>query len=643
MYETHARAFPNLEQAHARCRSHWEPPLDVLPSKWAEDNLYIREGSSPRPGEVRLEAYQREIVDTFVDPNYHEVVCVKPTQIGWSVLLNTLVGYKIAVRPSPMIMVQPTEGDAKGYGRKRLNPLIEDCPALRERIRVSKARKGSNTLKLKEFPGGWLKLAGANAGSDLRSDPVPDILCDEADGYPDDVGGEGNPIDIVKKRTGSFPDYHFWVGSTPAKPKGTGYLWRMWEKSDKRRFHVHCPHCQHLQVLWWRDPVTQQYRLVYDVDPETKEVIRSSVRYICANPKCGRPINEDQKKGMLAGGRFIAEHPGRSIAGFHLNGLYRPWKDSWADMAQLWVDAQDDDELLKSFVNLELGEWWDSAGESTSLSALMKRVEDYPAEVPERVSLLLTTVDTQDNRLEANVWGFAAGKSVGDEEAWLIRRDIFYGDPGADPNVWKDLEELRLREFVREDGVKLRSTAMAIDFQGHHTDAVYDYVRPRVRLGVFAVRGVDTINGPGLSRKGHAGDRSMNVYHIATYAAKDLVLSRLRIPWAKGDGNSCPKFLHFSREYCDEEYFRQLTAERRMTVRDKKTKRPRSVWVHDYKRNEQLDLAVYAFGLLWILQNIHEPVAQRALFRDLNKLQELTKGTIRLQRPGVRVVSEGVR
>lgn len=518
MLPTHSIAFPNLEALHERARMQWEPPSDMLPSQFAEANIWLREG--PRPGPVRLETYQKEIVDCYVDPHFREVVVVKPTQIGWSVLINTVIGYKVVIRPSPMIMVQPTDQSAKDYGRKRLNPMIDDCEPLRKQIREAKNKKKGNTLKLKEFAGGWLKLAGANAGSDLRSDPCPDIFCDEADAYPDDVGGEGNPIDIVKKRTGSFPDYRFWIGSTPAKAKGTGYLEKAWEKSDKRRFHVHCPHCHHMQVLWWRDPVTQEYRLVYQVDPETKEVIKESVRYVCA--KCRKGIPEHAKKRMLDNGRWIAEQPGRSIAGFHLNGLYRPWKDTWTEMAQLWIDAQDDEDLLKSFVNLELGEWWDANGESTSIPALMKRVEEYPAEVPERVALLLTTVDTQDNRLEANTWGFAAGDKAGNEEAWLIRKDVFYGDPGSDPAVWQDLEDLRLREYTREDGVRMRSTGLAIDFQGHNTAAVYDYVRPRQRLGVFAIRGVEMVNKPVLVTKGHSADRSLPIFQIATTAGKDI-------------------------------------------------------------------------------------------------------------------------
>lgn len=637
MYSTAPEAIPNIQAAHERVRRLLLPPPSIKPSEWAERNIFLRKGTTPRPGNLILEEYQREIVDVFADPEVHDIVCVKPTQIGWSVVLNILIGYTIDIDPKQMMMVQRTRDNAKDYGKKRLKPLIEDCAVVRAKIRPSKTKDSGNTLMLKEFPGGFLKLAGANAGSDLLSDPLQIILMDERDGYPADVQGEGEPGEVARNRTESFPDYKVLEGGTPAKVKDVSRLYKAWENSDQRRFHVHCPHCNHRQVLWWTDPVTKEHRLIWEVDSETKEVIKSSVRYICAG--CGRGIDERYKWQMLKGGRWIAERPGRSVVGFHLNALYRPWKASWAALAKKWIAAQDDDELLKEFVTLQLGEWWEEKGESIEPKALMKRVEKYSGEVPERVAMLLIVVDTQDNRLEAAVWGFAAGDKPGNEEAWLIRTETFYGDPGSDPNVWSDMEALRLREFMRADGVRMRATAMGIDTQGHHTEAVYSYVRPRMRMGVFALRGEKILNGPVLVAEGKAADKSLPLYRISTEACKEMIMSRLRIPWGKGDGVTCPKYIHFNERYCDEEFFRQLTAEKRMKVKDKKTRREKVLWVKVHTRNEQLDLAVYAYAILWMLQNLHD---QRAIFQDLNKLHQATKGEVRIQRPGVRVVSRGV-
>lgn len=640
-YTTPPEAIATLQEVHERVRNLIRPPVSILPSKWAEENIYLRKGTTPRPGQLVLEEFQREMVDVFADPDVHDVVCVKPVQIGWSVILNILVAYTIACDPKQIMLVQPTSDNAKDYGRKRINPMIEDCPAVKSRIRVAKAKKGGNTLKLKEFPGGFLKLAGANAGTDLRSDPMPVVLMDERDGYPPDVNGEGEPGEIARGRTESFPDYKVLEGSTPAKPKGMSRLEQSWLKSDQRHFHVECPHCRHRQVLRWRDPETKEYRLVYDVDPDSGEVVKDSVRYICENKACRRGIEERYKAQMLRGGKWIATFPGRSIVGFHLNALYRPWKDSWAALAQKWIDAQDDDELLKEFVTLQLAEFWEERGETAKPESLLARCEIYGAEVPAEVAVLVTSVDTQDNRLEANTWGFgpgAGGGMVGDEEAWLIRKDIFYGDPGNDPQVWKELEALRLREYTRADGGKMRCSAMGIDIQGHNTNAVYDYVRPRHRNGVFALRGVDGNAKPIMVSKGSSGDHSLPLYHVATWATKDTLIARLKTG-RKSDSGRNPKYMHFPAEWCDEEYFRQLTAEKKVRMRDKKTRKEKITWFKVHNRNEQMDLAVYALGLLFILQNY---VDQKPVFRNLEKLVEAHKGNARLHRPGAREVSPGI-
>jgi phage terminase large subunit GpA-like protein len=48
-------------------------------------------------------------------------------------------------------------------------------------VKASATRRVGNTLALKEFSGGFLKLTGANSGAGLRSDQVPLVLLDEVD------------------------------------------------------------------------------------------------------------------------------------------------------------------------------------------------------------------------------------------------------------------------------------------------------------------------------------------------------------------------------------------------------------------------------------------------------------------------------
>lgn len=68
----------------------------------------------------------------------------------------------------------------------------------------------------------------------------------------------------------------------------------------------------------------------------------------------------------------------RAIVGFRLNALYRPWKDTWAPMAQKFVNTKGDYEALKEFITLLLAEFFDEAGESATPENLVPRREDHP-------------------------------------------------------------------------------------------------------------------------------------------------------------------------------------------------------------------------------------------------------------------------
>ena len=570
------------------------PPEDITISAWAEKHRVMPKGTTDRPGPFHAEKFQVEMMNAVLDPLVHEVVIKKSTQIGYSdAVINNIVGYFMDIDPKPIMLVQPTIDNAKDYGKKRITPMIESTAVLKIKVSDRVSRQAGNTLSLKEFPGGFLKLTGANAGSGLRSDPVPIVLFDEIDGYPLDVEGEGDPIMIGTRRTDAFANFKIVKGSTPAKPRGISSIEKAFEKSDQRMFFVPCPECGFMQALLWRDEDAgenspRDFHLTYSVDADG-QVVASSVFYVCSG--CKAKIPEYRKQSMLDAGTWVPKFPDRPIVGFYINALYSPWRQNWKALAQEWHEANEEKnpEKMKAFINLRLGETWEEQGDSLEPHMLRKRCEDYAADVPAGVAILTAAVDVQGDRLEVVVKGWGAK-----EESWLIAYQQFFGDPGQG-DVWNDVDEFLLTEFEHASGRKLRVHCAMVDSGGHNSDDVYRFVKARQRRRIYALKGSSEAAKEILGKFSLNNAYRVKLYTIGTDTAKDRIFARMKIP-VPGPG-----YMHVPH-FVDDEYLEQLTSEKRVR-RVKKGGQFVREYIKTRARNEALDLEVYNLAALYTIGN----------------------------------------
>jgi phage terminase large subunit GpA-like protein len=317
------------------------------------------------------------------------------------------------------------------------------------------------------------------------------------------------------------------------------------------------------------------------------------VRYICAG--CKQGIDERHKLKMINGGRWVAKFPERKTSvGFHINALYALWnQDVWGDLAHEWLKAQGNQELLRAFINLRLGETFEEQGETVEAGILAERREKYTSEVPAGVGALVLSADVQHNRIEALITGF------GDrEQSWVIKHEVFWGDPSkdADDNVWHQLEQFRLQQLTCVGGRKVNVDITLVD-SGDQTDSVYDYVQPRQTSGtrVYAIKGVDYHAKPVLVQESGVRKKSIRLFTVATFPAKDRIYSRLRLT------EPGPGFIHLP-DWATDEFLAQVTGEKKIPVLNRRTKTNRYVWVKTHSSNEALDLTVYALAGLHILQ-----------------------------------------
>ncbi len=167
-----------------------DPALTV--SQWADRHriLSSRAASEAGPYRTARTPYMRGIMDALSPSNpARRVIFMKAAQVGATEGGNNWIGFCIHRAPGPMLAVQPTVDLAKRLSQQRIDPLIEDSPALRDLVSPSRSRDSGNTVLAKRFPGGQLILTGANSAVGLRSMPARWVFMDEVDAYPGDVEG----------------------------------------------------------------------------------------------------------------------------------------------------------------------------------------------------------------------------------------------------------------------------------------------------------------------------------------------------------------------------------------------------------------------------------------------------------------------
>jgi len=328
---------------------------------------------------------------------------------------------------------------------------------------------------------------------------------------------------------------------------------------------------------------------------------------------CGALIEEAEKLSMMLAGEWRARYPDRRVRGYHLNALYSPWR-RWSEVVLEFLRCKGSRELLQTWVNTELGEPFEDAGETVDTNLLAARREKYPAQVPGMAGVITGGVDVQGDRLELLLVGWGAR-----EESWLLEHHMIFGDPD-DEEVWDELDDLLKADYEHESGHTLRVRACGIDHGGHHAKAVEKYVRGKTRRRIFQLQGMDGEGRAPVSRPKRVRGKSRKVplILVGTHPLKDAIYARLRShKFVPGEVN--PRFVHLP-DSIDEEGIRQLTAE---VVRTKFSHgRPKRYYdLPKGQRNEMLDLLVYAMAALHFLG----PAVQRNLKKYVDELWKKPK------------------
>ena len=568
-------------------------PLTV--SEWA-DAFRIVGKPSPEEGKWRTSRvpYTREIMDNFSPDSPVEItVLMKAAQgAGTEILLNVL-GSIIHRNPNSTMLVLPTTGTAKKFVRTRLDPMIEICPEVKSAVARSRTRDASNTTSIKEFGDSQLVITGANSGPDLRSYPSKNALCDEINGYPRDLDGEGGPVDLVIQRTAAFRGRKIGLVSTPTI-EDFCEISKWHKKGDQRLYLVPCPLCGREQDLIFGEDRASDGRPGGLRWPKGEP---DKVRYQCQF--CGDSFDEWEKIELLARGLWVPQAPGvggGKIRSYQINALYYPYGwpgNAWKNLAAGWESDHRDPIKRKTFWNLKLGlPYKDPTEAKADANELMARCEAYGPEIPRQAAILTAGADVQANRIEVEL--VAWGK---EEESWSVEHRVFLGDTTKTvstdpmhPSPWEQLDAWLSGEWLSELDLPLRISALCVD-AGYLTHTVAAWCSSRFTRKVWATLGRDGRRAIWPKKPGRSKANRAPVFVIGVDSAKENVYARLRL------AEPGPGFLHFPIGH-PINYFEQLTAEVR--IPDYTGPIPAWRWKKKTKgaRNEVLDCRVNAYAAL---------------------------------------------
>lgn len=533
-----------------------EPPPDVDYLAWAERNVIFSERESPVPGRYNrnLFAYFDEVLRALSPDDPCRIVTVsKSAQIGGTVVANIFVGGSIDMDPGDILYVHPTENNAQRWSKMKLAPMLRSTTCL-ARLFPMKNRDGLDSVLYKERQDGRgaIQISGANSPASLSQVTMKRQVQDDLSKWENNSAGDPETQADSRSRAHEFAK--ILKISTPMVMPGCR-ITRNFEDGSQEYPYVPCPHCAHMQVLEWEN-------MLANLDEDHPE----QAHFTCV--ECGAEIEEHHRAGMLRNLEFRAHNPKakRQHRSFYIWSAYSVLQ-SWERIAREWFAAKGDPASEQTFLNDTIGRAYVTAGEAPPWELLRDRGanSDYPrGRIPVGGLIITLGIDCQDDRVEWQAVAFGRD---------FRRAVVDYGViPGhiSEERCRERLDALLQQRWFNSFGQQLGVDKAAIDGNAY-TEEVWDWARRHPAGLLVMVRGSNTESAPltqrvKKERNAKTGKllkysrRFFNfngsILKMALYrnVAKEDPLERGAVAFPTG---------------LDDEYYRQLTAERRVPKKRK--------------------------------------------------------------------------
>lgn len=351
----------------------------INPLIWTIDNRMLTEKAIP------LEFKDHKFLfEPWEDMSPIQAI-IKCSQIGWSTLAIFKSIWAAKYNKWNIIYTLPTGDGVSDFVSSKVNPIIENNPAVSELI------KDKDTIQQKQVGDSFIFYRGTHSGKASGSKMESGrgiMLTSDLNIHDESDRSDQVIVEQYESRLANSNYKGRWYFSNPTAP-GIG-AHKYWSISDQKHWFIKCPACNHWQFMEW---------------PANIDKLKGC--FVCS--KCKKELPD----GVRRDGMWVRKYRDRHVRGYWISQLMNP-KTSARDI--LLAEATKDKQFFYNFV---LG--------------LPYKGSDV---VVDRQTIVDNIVLTENNRLKV-----AIGVDNGIEKHYVVGNQMGIFEMGKTKS-WEDIENM---------------------------------------------------------------------------------------------------------------------------------------------------------------------------------------------------------
>jgi len=364
----------------------------------------------------------------------HTIIVMKSVQCGVTEWLIVKMAASVWQGKS-ILYALPTQDIRNDFVNNRIDPLFSDVEFY---ARMSTRTDNTGLKKFKT--GGGVKFVGSQTRTVFREYPAQIFIADEYDICDmSNINYGMDRLAAAKALTGVEPYVYF-----VSNPSVAGFgIAEKFDQSDKKYWHVKCPHCNEWQTIdWFKNIVRQTDDNTFSLRDLTHNPSNGSGGEPCAFCRfCNKQIDR------LSRGEWVAEYPDRDVSGYQISSLFT----DQLTITWLWdyfTQGLRNATVMQQFWNSYLGLPYSGEGDKITYDVLAACSGNY--KMPATAKATVAGIDV-GKVFHLVVSSLQSGKI----------RDEYIGTCPDVPDLLKKLKQYGVNRYIIDAGPELH-TAKAI-------------------------------------------------------------------------------------------------------------------------------------------------------------------------------------